>query len=256
MKRKVYLKPIISFFALFFTLVVQAQETGLLFKQADNFERGLKEQDALNTYRQIVVIDPYNTKALVKATELSCSIGERELNKNDKRLEFESALAFAQRVVKADTNSADGYYAVALASSKMATVETENKKVVAFIRDTRLNADKAIKLNPNHAMANFIEGKWQYEMITLNWAKRFTAKIIYGGLPDADIEQAILYLEKSRSLDPYYMLTSIFLAKAYREFNRPAKEIEILSRAVKLPIRTLDDTALRAEAQKRLQELE
>ncbi len=256
MKKNIFLKYVITLFILLFAILVQAQETDLLFKQADNFERGFKEQEALNIYRQIVVIDPANSKALVKATELSCSTGERQLNKNDKRLIFESALAFAQRAVKADNNSADAYCAVALASSKMAEVETENKKDVGFIRDTRLNADKALKLNPDHAMANFIEGKWQYEMITLNWAKRFTAKIIYGGLPDADIEQAIKYLEKSRSLDPYFMLTSVILAKAYRLYNRPAKEIEILSRVVKLPIRTADDTALKAEAQKRLQELE
>jgi tetratricopeptide (TPR) repeat protein len=256
MRKNIFFKFIITLFVLLFAILVQAQETNLLFKQADNFERGFKEQDALNIYRQIVVIDPSSIKALVKTTELSCSTGERQLNKNDKRLVFESALAFAQRAVKADSSSADAYYAIALASSKMAEVETDNKKVVGFIRDTRFNADKALKLNPNHAMANFIEGKWQYEMITLNWAKRFAAKIVYGGLPDADIEQAIQYLEKSLSLDPYFMLTSVVLAKAYKVYNRPAKEIEVLSHVVKLPIRTLDDTALKAEAHKRLQELE
>ena len=256
MKKSIFLKSAITLYILLFAILVKAQEIDLLFKQADNFERSFKEQDALNVYRQIVVIDPTNSKALVKTTELSCTTGERELNKNNKRLIFESALAFAQRAVKADNNSADAYYAVALANSKMAEVETENKKVVGFIRDTRLNADNALKLNPNHAMANFIEGKWQYEMITLNWAKRFTAKIIYGGLPEADVDQAIQYLEKSRSIDPYYMLTLIILAKTYRLNNRPAKEIEVLTRTVKLPIRTVDDSSLKAEAQKRLQELE
>ncbi|MFX6949764.1 hypothetical protein ABTH81_22060, partial [Acinetobacter baumannii] len=83
------------------------------------------------------------------------------------RLTFESALAYAKRMLTADSTNADGYYAMALASGKMTEVETENKKIVTYVRDIKLNADKALKLNPNHAMANFIEGKWHYEMISL-----------------------------------------------------------------------------------------
>lgn len=248
-----------TLFVLLFSLVsiaAIAQETNLLFKEADNFEYQFKEQDALDKYKQILVIESFNIKALVKATELSCSIGERLLNKTDKRITFESALAYAQRAVQADSSSADAYCAIALASNKMTEVESDNKKVAIFIKDMKHNADKALKLNPNHAMANFIEGKWHYEMITLNWAKRLAAKTLYGGLPNADIDSAIQYLEKSRSLDPYFLLNTVTLAKAYKENNRPAKEIEILNRAVKLPIRRFDDTALKAEAQKRLQELQ
>jgi predicted Zn-dependent protease len=256
MKKEFLLRFAIILPVILAAVITQAQETSLLFKEADNFERQLKEQDALDKYRQILVIDPQNGKALVKVTELSCSTGERLLNKKDKSLTFESALSFAQRAVKADSSSADAWYALALASSKIAETEPENKKAAAYIRDTRIYADKALKLNPNHAMANFVEGKWQYEMVTLNWAKRFAVKTLYGGLPGADIEEAIRYLEKSRSADPYFMLASVTLAKAYREYNKPAKEIEVLTRVVKLPIRTFDDTALKAWAQKRLQELE
>jgi hypothetical protein len=93
-------------------------------------------------------------------------------------------------------------------------------------------------------------------MITLNWVKRIAAKTLYGGLPNPDIDSAIQYLEKSRSLDPYFLLNMILLAKAYRENSKPAKEIEILTLAVKSPIRRFDDNSLRADAQKRLQELQ
>ncbi len=256
MKKQFFCTPVILLLLVLPAFVSQAQDSNRLLKEADNLAYQLKEPEALNKYRQVLVADPENNKALVQATALSCSTGARLLNKNDKRLAFESALSFAQRAVKADSNNADAWYALALASSKMAETESENKKAAAFIRDTRLYADKALKLNPNHAMANFIEGKWQYEMVTLNWAKRFAVKTIYGGLPDADIEQAIAYLEKSRNADPYFMLASVILAKAYREYNKPAKEIEVLSRVVKLPVRTFDDPALKAAAQKRLQELE
>ena len=233
-----------------------AQEVTTLFKEAGNFEYNFKESEALNKYKQILIIDPTNIKALVKATELSCSTGERLLNKTDKRLAFESALAFAQRAVTADSTNADCYYALATSSGKMTEVETENKKIVAFVRDVKINADKALKINPNHAMANFVEGKWHYEMIVLNWAKRLAVKTLYGGLPEADIDKAIDYFEKCKSLEPYFMLNYLYLAKAYKEKNRPAQETEVLNRLVKLPIRTFDDNDYKKEAQKMLQDLQ
>ncbi|MBA4196486.1 MAG: hypothetical protein C0459_02925 [Chitinophaga sp.] len=236
---------------IFFTpFILLAQETAQLMKEAVNLENQFKETEALAKYKQILVNEPNNLKALLKATELSCSTGERLPIKNDKRLTFESALAYAKRMLTADSTNADGYYAMALASGKMTEVETENKKIVTYVRDIKLNADKALKLNPNHAMANFIEGKWHYEMISLNWAKKLAVKALYGGLPEPSLDDAIKYLEKSKSIEPYYVLNTLTLAKAYRDNNNPAKAIETLQRTIKLPTRTMDDAAYKAEAQK------
>jgi len=235
---------------------LNAQDINLLFKEAANLEYRFKEQDALNKYKQILVIDPNNIKALVKATELSCSTGERLPIKNDKRITFESALAYAQRAVQAHNNSADAYYALALASGKMTEVETENKKIVEFVKEIKVNADKALSINSNHGMANFIEGKWHYEMVTLNWAKKLATRTLYGRLPKPDIDSAIIYMEKCKSFEPYFVLNYLTLAKAYKENNNPAKAIEVLTKLVKLPVRTEDDAALKAEGQKILDDLE
>ena len=45
------------------------------------------------------------------------------------------------------------------------------------------------------------------------------------------------------------------MVKAYKEKNRPAQQIETLNKLVKLPIRTFDDKAIKAEAQKMLNDL-
>jgi len=250
------MKTVLSLLFLIINYTVSAQDINLLLKEADNFEHQFKEEDALNKYKQVLLVDGNNSKALLKSTELSGTIGERQINKNDKRMYFESALAFGERAVVADSINPDGYYAKAFACSKMAEVETENKKLYGFVREVKINAEKALRINPNHAKANFMLGKWYYEISIMNEAKRKVAKTLYGGLPDADLDKAILYLEKSRSIDPYYVLNALTLAKAYKENNRPAPEIEVLKRVVKLPTRTFDDTALKAEAQKMLQDLE
>ncbi|MFY7899888.1 MAG: hypothetical protein ACOVNY_06870 [Chitinophagaceae bacterium] len=184
---------------------------------------------------------------MVKATELSCAVGARIENKNDKRLQYESALAFAKRAITVDASNADANYAMAMASGKMTEIETENKKIVA---------DKALAINPNHGKANFTLGRWHYEMVNLAGYKKTAVKLLYGGLPAAELDSAIIYMEKCKQYEPYFMLNYYYLNKAYKENNRPAKQIEVLSKMSKLPIRTADDAAMKAEAVKELQSLQ
>ena len=65
-----------------------------------------------------------------------------------------------------------------------------------------------------------------------------------------------MYMEKCKTLEPYYMINYYFLNKAYKDNDKPAKQIEVLSRMVKLPNRTLDDAAMKEDAQKQLQQLQ
>lgn len=228
--------------------LLSAQDVALLFKEADNLERVQKESDALEKYKQILVLEPANIKALVKASELAVSNGSRAPKSNDTRLFYESALAYAKRAFTADANNADANYAMAMACGRLTDVETENKKIVALVKDVKLYADKAVSVNPNHAKGNYTLGKWHYEMVTLSGFKKAAVKLFYGGLPDGDLDKAILYMEKCKSLAPYFVANQLDLAKAYKENHQPAKAIELLEKVVKLPTRTADDAALKTAA--------
>jgi len=247
-------KVIFLFLVLFSCKISYSQEVSLLLKQAENFERQFKEPEALAKYKEVLITEPSNSKALLKATELSCTTGARTENKSDKRLVYESALAFAQRVVASDSLNPASWCMLALANSKLAEIETDNKKLGVFIHAVKINADKALKLNPNFGYGNFLEGKWHYEMLTTHWAKHLAIRAIYGSLPEPDIDEAIAYLEKCKTANPYFMLNYWILAKSYQFKNRPALQLETLNKLVKLPIRTFDDTGIKAQAQKMLDE--
>lgn len=243
---------------LFMSVLLNAsfsQDITLQFKEADNLEKQLKETEALDKYKQILIVEPTNVKALVKAAELTANLGGREKEAN-KRLYYESALAYAQRAVKADSNSADANYAMAMASGKLTDVESENKKIVAFVKQVKTYADKALTINANHAKANYTLGKWHYEMVTLSGFKKAAVKLFYGGLPDGDIDKAIAHMEKCKAVEPYFVLNQLDLARAYKESRQPAKAIETLNRLVKLPNRTADDMVLKAEGAKLLASLQ
>lgn len=242
------------FFALF--TAAGAQDIQVLIKEADNLEKQLKEKEALEKYKQVLLTAPVNMKSLVKAAELNVLFGNRETDRKVRKLYFETALGFAKRALDADINNADANYVMAMASGKMTDVETENKKIVAYVKDVKVFSDKALAIDPNHARANYTLGKWHYEMVTLSGIKKMAVKLFYGGLPEGDIEKAILHMEKCRSVEPYFVPNYLDLGKAYKENHQPAKAIEVLSKLVKLPTRSSADVEQKAEGAKLLASLQ
>lgn len=236
--------------------MVTAQDINILLKEADNFEKQQKEADALAKYKQVLLTDPNQLKSLVKCTELNVMLGNLAADKNTKRLYYESALAFANRAFQSDSSQADACYALAMASGKMTDVETENKKIVGYVRDVNYYSEKALAINPNHAKANYTMGKWQYEMANLSGIKKIAVKLFYGGLPEGTLDKAIVYMEKCKALAPYFVNNYLDLAKAYKENHRPAQAIEVLTKLVRLPTRTSEDIPLKAEGTKLLASLE
>lgn len=117
-------------------------------------------------------------------------------------------------------------------------------------------SDRALALNPNHGKANYILGKWNYEVSTLSWVKKAAVKVAYGGMGSASLDSAYKYMERCRTLEPYYVQNFLDLAKAYKNDYKPSKAIEVLNQLVKLPTRTADDVALKAEGKQMLSEMQ
>lgn len=244
--------------ALLVLLSVQlfSQKTDVLLKEAANLERSLKEEAALDKYKQVLATDPLNIKALVRSSELSSAIGARQKDNNAKVTYYNFAKDRADKAISIDSNNADAYYVRAVAAGKLTEVETENKKLVAGVKDIKIYADKALSINPNHGKANYVLGKWNYEVLTLSWAKKAAVKVLFGGMPPATIENAYKYMEKCKMIEPYFVLNYLDLAKAYKYDHKPAQAVEVLNHLVKLPTRTADDAALKSEGKKILSEMQ
>ena len=239
------------------TAHANAQTTNDLLTKANTLYKQFKETEALDTYKQVLTVDATNLTALVKCVELTASLGKKQTDKGSQVDYYTSSKEYADKASAANANSADACYAQALAYANLSVTETENKKIVEDVKQIKLNADKGLAINPNHALLNYMEGKWHYEMLDLSWLKKAALKTFYGsGLPKPDIDSAIFFMEKCRSLEPYFVQNYLDLAKAYQLNKRPTQEIEVLSKLVKLPNRTADDAGLKAEGKKMLQAVE
>jgi tetratricopeptide (TPR) repeat protein len=249
------IKKIVLFFLLVACISVHAQDVNVLLKEASNFEKQLKETEALEKYTDVLKVDDKNIPALVKCTELNVRMGARQTDKNAKANYYHLGEAYARKGWTVDSNNADVDYAMALVSAKLTETADENKEIVGYVRQTKLYVDRALAINPNHGMANYTLGKWHFEMVNLSWVKKAAVKALYGGLPKGDIDSAIFHMEKCRSIDQYFVLNYLDLAKAYDFNSQPAKAMDVLNKLIKLPNRTIDDAALKEEGKKMLEKM-
>ncbi len=245
-------KTLVAIIFIFLMMNVSAQDKNFLLKQAKDFELKFDEANALEKYKQLVALDSSDISALVKCTEFNCSIGERQKDKKLKANYFDSAAIFAQHAYKINARNADACYAVALVAAKKTETDDDNKKIIEDVKQIKIYADESLVINPNNARANYILGKWHFELIRLSWLKRAAIKTFYGGIPDTQIDSAAYYMEKSRVDDPYFALDYLDLAKVYQYDHQPGKAIDVLNKLVKLPTRTFDDVAIKEEGKRML----
>lgn len=233
-----------------------SQDINVLLKQAVNYERVLKEDSAILKYKEVLSTSAGNVQALIKISILTLAAGARQADKQVQKQYFETSKSYADKALAVDSNNVDAIYAKGFALFKMIGTEQENKKVVTLEKEVYVCAAKALAINPNHGRANFLMGKWNIDLVTAAWAKKAALNVLYGGIPDASIENALLYMEKCRTTEPYFLQNFLELAKAYKFNNNPSKTIEVLNQLVKLPYRTADDKGWKEEAKKILSELQ
>ena len=232
------------------------QDVTVLMKEASNLERSMKEGEAFQKYQQVILLDPTNIKALVKSSELASIMGGRLTDKKQRTEWLDKSKGYAEKALAADSVSVEALYALALVNDKYSETETENKKLVTYLRDMKKYADKAVAVKPDNGKANYILGKWNYNLVVMPWTKKAALKVLFGGMPDGNIDSVYTHMEKCRTAEPYFLPNFFYLAKAYKFDDKPAKAIELLNQVVKLPTRTSEDVALKAEGKTILSEMQ
>jgi tetratricopeptide (TPR) repeat protein len=104
--------------------------------------------------------------------------------------------------------------ALAIAHGEIAMKE-HGKKKLEFSRMVKEEAEKAIELNPRSDIAYHILGRWHREVASLSPVLRTLAKLVYGGLPDASMAEAVKNLTKAASLAPGVVTHHKELGKTY-----------------------------------------
>jgi len=242
-------------FLLVSTHALHAQSVDEMLDQAKQLEKQMKETEALIRFKEVLKLQPDQVIALVEASELSSREGNRQKEKEDKARFFGEAKGYAEEALKVAPNDPGANYAMSVAMGRMALISGAKEKVAAS-REVKKYAELAIKFNPNYAQAYHVLGKWNFEVANLSFLERNAAKALFGGLPDGSLQQAIDNYEKCRRLDPSFILNYYELARAYKKNDQETQAMEVLKKAVTLRSIYQDDTAIKADCKKMLEEMQ
>lgn len=231
-----------------------SQDAATLLREADRLEHSFRETDALQKYKEILRVQPSNLTALCRASDLSSRIGHRQSNKDLQANYYRAAKSYAESALKVNPQSAEANFVMSVAMGRMAMLSSGKEKI-QYVNEIKRYAETTLKYDPNNFKAYHVLGKWHYEVSNLNSFERAMARLLFGGLPKASLQEAIAYYEKSRSLEPSFSVNYLELAKAYRRNHETKKAIDLLTRVQSIPNRIEDDVRVKKEAKELLNEL-
>jgi len=219
----------------------QTDQITSLIAEAKSLDAGANEEGALQKFLQVLQLDPNNYEATWNTSLLYSKIGNRVTNSGKKRdQDFLDAKQYAEKALKLNPNDAESNYVMAAALGRMALISGPKEKVAAS-RDIKKYAELAIQFNPNHAGAWYVLGKWNYEVANLDWAEKTAANLLFGGVPEGTLDEAIKDYIKAIKLDPDHILYYLDLAQALDQKKFYDEEIRVLNQALALKPKTEDD---------------
>jgi hypothetical protein len=244
---------LLTLFTVGFPCLLFSQDVPQLQKEAQQQEALFHENEAFLKYAELLKKEPNNLTALWKCSELSSRIGARQPDKEKMRPYFLAARNYAAAALRLYPNSSEANCAMAFAIGRISGISSTKERVV-LARDVRNYCQIAIRLDPNNFRAYHILGRWNYEVSNLNFAEKSFARILYGKLPSASLDDAIFDFEKSRMLNPAFLLNYLELAKSYHRKDDDQKAVANLHILLSLPNSMYDDSRAKVIARQLLTE--
>lgn len=240
---------------LFSVPVAMSQDVNILIREAQKEEAVFREQEALAKYLEVLRYQPNHLTALCKTSELYNILGKRQQAKDKQKQYYLFAKKYAEQALRVNPNHAEANFVMSIAMGRMALISSGEEKIQA-VREIRSYAEKCVRLDPFNYKGYHVLARWYLEVSDLNSLERWLVKVAYGALPKATLDEAIVYYEKSRSLNPGLVVNYLELAKAYNRKGQEAKAIEMLRTMEKLPNSAADDPKIKREGKELLKELE
>ncbi|MEP6597578.1 MAG: hypothetical protein ABJA71_16605 [Ginsengibacter sp.] len=246
------IKTIIAVLFLLASHLSFGQDVTSLIKQAEQFEASMNDALAILKYKQALKIQPDNIYVICKSSELCSRIGGRLKEDKVKQADyFAAAKIYAGTALKLAPHNSESNFVMALVMGREAMRKGGKEKIMA-VKDIKNYAELSIKYNPQNYKAWYILGKWNYEVSALNYFERTAVKVFYGTLPKAGINDAIKCFEKSKTINPGFVLNYLSLAKAYKKKDEETMAKQNLAQMISLPEKTQDDAKIKSEGRELL----
>jgi tetratricopeptide (TPR) repeat protein len=223
-------------------------------REGDAAFQAFDNETARLCYERAFAIDSTNCSVLCKLARADVHHGMAAPN-DEKAAWYASAEGLARRCVASCPDSSEAHFILAIAIGQMTKV-VGGKRKIELSKDVKREAETALSIDPRHAGAMHVLGRWNYEVAGLGWFSRATAKIIYGGVPAGSYEQAKEWFERAIAVRPEMPLNHLWLGETLIKLHDYTDAREELQTCVNLGDVLWDDHLTKAQAEKRLHDIE
>jgi tetratricopeptide (TPR) repeat protein len=224
-------------------------------RQGDDAFAEFKNDSALVFYQRAFAIDSTDCVLLWKLAHANVNHG-MSVPDDERRRFFSAGEALARRSVASCPDSTEGHFFLAVAIGQMTKV-VGNKQRIELSKEIQREAETALSLDPDHAGAMHVLGRWNYEIASLGWFSKMAAKVVYGGVPPgASYEEAKAWFERAIAVRPEMPLNHFWLAEALIKLDDYARARQELQACLALDDVLWDDSRTKKKAEKRLRDIE
>ena len=222
--------------------------------EGDEYRDAFNSEMALQSYLNANKEDSANVTYVWKIVREYTDLGVFAESKDETKAFYADAEKWARDCVSMFPDNADCHLFLAVAVGRVALF-SGGKKKVNLSKEVKEEAIKAIELNPNIDGSYHVLARWNREVANLSWFLRAAAKIIYGGLPPASNEDAVMNFEKAIDLRPDRMLHYFELGITYKDLGNKAKAREAFEKCLLMDVIERQDTRRQEDLKKFLKKL-
>jgi regulator of microtubule dynamics protein 3 len=230
---------------LFFTALQTNEE---LYKTGLEYRKAQKIKEGFEVFSKLMKADSSNSYYIGYGSYFYSKYGYTFAKEDDKPKHYKIAEYLAKKAIKLDETNAEAHYAYALALGRLSENASSSTKV-SNSKLIKKEADRTLALNPKHAGAYHILGRWNRTIAGFSGIEKAMINTFYGGVPpNATYADAVKCFENAVINEPKFLLHQYELAVTYHEMDKDAFAKPILAKVLSSPVTFDDDVKVLKEA--------
>jgi tetratricopeptide (TPR) repeat protein len=249
-------------FALLFVCAIPvfSQNYSVLYDKAMKLKSEYKYVESLAMFQLLLKSDSSNVDYLANGSTMYTKAGNLQPDEKKRFDYYHQGEYLAKKAIAKNPNNAEAHYAYSLVIGRL-NEHASSKQKVANAKLIKSEADACLRLQPDHAGAYHILGRWHSTVAGFGIVEKMAINALFGGVPEGgSYDEAVKCFKKAIQLEPAYILHYYELANVLKERDASAADkndaIAALKKAMSLGNQTPDDPSTKKKCEELLKELQ